>query len=266
MNQKCVLCKNNNPGIFIQDTQTDDIICSICGAVQPVINPYSGAGVFVEAPEYRVPNASERDFLKLNDQMMTRVCPKEARVDNRDRIIREYCERLDLAENVEMRTKLFFEKYSDELESVRPHNNTIAACIAVACQSLNLYINVTRIEERLSLSNVGKTLTTICKIVGINQRAVILNSVPFLVSMLGFPFKYEKKLKNLYRKACRRNPSMGSETRMALCCYRLYLDNMEKSRAKGRVKLSLIARITNTSEGSLKAYISGKSKNCLFQK
>lgn len=266
MNYKCKCCKNDDPGLFVHDCRTADIICRECGIIQTHMNNSDGNTTFCEPIEIRPITASERKFLKINDQMMAKVCPEEVRDFKKNKLLKEFCEKLDLNKAVETRAKLLFEKHKEELCCLRPVENLVAASICVACQSLKRYINVVDIENLLMLSNVNKTLKSLCQIIGINQRAMILNAVPYFVNCIGLPFKFEKKLRELYMTVCKKNPSMGAETRMALCCYKLYLENESKSLFKGRIKLSDIADITKTSENSLKTYVNGKTNNYLFKR
>lgn len=262
---RCKCCNNRDPGRFNHDMRMAEIICTECGTIQGHMNTSIGNVTFSEPTPIIPPTATQKKFLELNDQIMARVCPEEVREYKRNKILKEYCEKLELVTSVETRARLLIENNKEKLLAIKPLNNLIAACIAVACQSMKRYINIVEMEKLFNLENVNKTLKMVCEIVGINQRAMILNAVPYLVSMMGFPFKFEKKLKDSYKLVCRKNPSMGSETRMALCCYKLYLDNELKSRYKGKITLTHIADITNTSENSLKTYVSGKSKNYLFE-
>ena len=100
-------------------------------------------------------------------------------------------------------------------------------------------------------------VVVVCSIVGINSRGVIINSIPALVCSMGFPGKYNRILKQMFIKSSRKKVSLGSETRMALCCYKLYLDHGVKSKLKGKMTLQDIAYLTNTSITSLNSYIVG---------
>lgn len=264
LNYKCKCCKNDNPGLFVYDACMDDVICTSCGVIQSHMNTSCNNTTFSEPIEIRPPTLSQKKLLTCNDQMMARVCPDEVKEYKRNKLIKEYCEKFDLISSVETRARLLIENNKEELLTIRPIQNLVASCIAIACQSLNRYINIADMEKMFMLTNVNKTLKIVCKVVGINQRAMILNAVPYLVSHLGFPFKYEKILRELYKSVCRKNPSMGAETRMALCCYKMYLDHQSKSAFKDTLTVDYIATLTNTSENSLKTYISGKTKNCLF--
>lgn len=260
----CKLCKNSDQGRFVEDCRTADIICTCCGCVQRWINNSHGNTTYSEPIAIVQPTSAQKKFLRINDQMMNKVCPEEYKEGKRNKIIKEYCEQLDLVESIQTRTKLLLKKNYEKLRQIRPQNNLIASCIIIACQSVRRYINIGDMEQFLGLTNVNSTLKTVCKIIGINQRSIILNSVPYLISTVGLPFKFEKKLSDLYKTVCRKNPSMGAETRMALCFYKLYTENIDKARYKN-ADLEFVAQLTNTSENSLKTYISGKTKNCLYQ-
>lgn len=260
----CRACKNSDPGRFVEDHKTAEIVCTSCGCVQSRINTSMGNVTFSEQLPVVEPSGSQqRQLIRTNIQMINRMCPGEYRDGKRNSMIKDYCEKLDLTSSVELRAKLFIQNHKGELLKIRPHENLIAACIVIACQSLKKYINVTDMEVTLTLTNVNTTIKAVCKIVGINFRSIILNSVPYLASMMSLPFKCEKKLRDLYIHASRKHPSMGAETRMALCCYKICTENSDASEDHG-VTLEYIAALTNTSENSLRTYISGKTKCCLF--
>lgn len=264
-NYNCESCKNTDPGRFVHDNRTADIICTTCGVVQRHMNSNINNTTFTEPLEIRAHTTTQKKFMQLNNQMMSHVCPDETRDMRRNAVIKDYCEKLELTTGIETRARLLFDNNKKALSSIRPLNNVIASCIAIACQSLKRYINVGDIEALFSLSNVNKTLRMVCNVVGINRRAMVLNAVPYIISTIGLPFKYQKKLIDLYKLMCKKNPSIGSDTRMALCCYKLYVDNKEKSKFKKEITLENIASITNTSENSLKSYVSGKTSNYLFE-
>lgn len=265
MYRPCKICKNTDQGLYVEDRCRGELICTVCGCVQSGVNLSQGNTTFSEPIAIKPPTSSDKKILRLNNQMMQKVCPKEYRDHKRNKTITDYCEKLDLLNSVAIRARLLLEKHEEHLCRIRPINNVIASCIIVSCQITKRYINVKDVEQWLDLENLNITLKIVCKTIGINQRAMILNSVPYLISVLSLPFKFENKLRELYKLACRKNPSMGSETRMALCCYKLYTDNIAKARYK-EITLENIANFTSTSENSLKSYVSGKTKNSLFEK
>lgn len=264
MNKSCKLCKNSDPGLFVFDSSRGDTICTSCGCVQTGWNNSANNTTYSDPIDIRIPSNKEKKFLRLNEQMINKVCPDEYKEYKRNDKIREFCFKLDLSESIATRSIILMDKYKYKICNVRPIINLIASCIIITCQMSKRYINIGDTEKFLDLKNVNPVLKTVCKLIGINQRSIILNSVSFLISIIGLPFKFEKKLRELYKITCRKNPSMGAETRMALCCYKLYVDNEDKAKNK-KVDLEYIAQITNTSENSLKSYIAGKTKNSLFQ-
>lgn len=262
---RCKVCKNTDPGKYVEDMRTAEITCTCCGCVQTSVNTSYGNVTFCEPLASVAPTPTQQKLLRLNEQMLIKMCPGEYRDHKRDELIDDFCEKLDLSSSVANRTKRLIDNHKEELSHIRPKQNLIAACIIITCQSIKRYINVVDIETMYMLTNVNNTLKHVCKIIGINQRTIILNSVPHMISALSLPFKCERKLVDLYKMVCRKNPSMGSETRMALCCYKVYIENIDMARFKG-FELDFIAKLTNTSENSLKTYISGKTPNCLFSK
>lgn len=265
MYKPCKMCKNTDVSKFIVDNRMDDVICTVCGCVQPWTMSCNDYTSYSEPPPTMQPTASEKKFLRLNEQMMIRVCPDEYKESKRIAQIDEYCDKLDLNESIKTKSTLLMKKYFDRVKHIRPQANLTAVCVILACQSVQRYINIKDMERFLGLENINNTIRGVCKVIGINQRSIILNSVPYLISMVGLPFKFEKKLRVLYKTICVKNPSMGAETRMALCLYKLYMDHMDVARYKG-ADIKYIADLTNTSENSLKTYITGKTKNALFQK
>ena len=265
MYKPCKVCKNSDQGLFVEDHRHGDIICTVCGSVQMGINISMNNTTFSEPILSIAPNKNDKKLLGLNDQMMKRVYPKEYRDFKRTKTIEKFCEILELPTSVVTRTELLLTKHEGTICKIRPIDNLIASCIILSCQIINKYINVNELEQWLDISNVNTTLKMVCKAIGVNQRAIVLNSVPFLVSSMSLPFKFEKKLQELYKTTSRKNPSMGSETRMALCCYKLYNDNLQHASYK-HITLAIIAKYTNTSENSLKSYVTGKTKNSLFEK
>lgn len=260
----CEHCKNTDMGMFINDCRTGEVICKECGFVQLKIMNNDSNVNFVEEVESVRYSDKEKGIIKKHKYLIDRHFPLEMKDDKRKLLINEYCDKLDVPECLKNTSYIFLKKHFDLIDKVRPNDNLIAVCIILSCSTINRYINVGFVEKILGLKNVNSTLRTICKMIGFNQKSLIINNIPYLISMLKLPFKFEKKLGDLYKVASMKNPSMGAETRMALCCYRLLLENREYYQRGEQVDLTFISNITYTSENSLKTYISGKIKNSLF--
>jgi transcription initiation factor TFIIIB Brf1 subunit/transcription initiation factor TFIIB len=265
MYKPCKVCKNRDQGLFVEDQRAGDLICTICGAVQSGANISMNNTIFSEPIANIPPTREDNKLLRINEQMINRICPDEFKEFKRNKTIDDFCDKLELLGSIKSKAKLLLKKHHDELCKIRPTRNLIASCVIISCQITKRYINVKDVELILDLEHVNVTLKAVCKTIGINQRAIVLNSVPHLTSFMSLPFKFEQKLRDLYNLTCSKNPSMGGETRMALCCYKIYNDNIVHAVYKG-ITLDNIANVTNTSENSLKSYISGKTKNSLFEK
>jgi len=247
----CNECKNSDPGRFVHDKTRDDVICTTCGIVQ--------RGMFTSTNNKNystpVPVVAGGGASRIERGMLTRFFPKEQKKLKCHMIISDLCSKYDICDMAMTRARVIFDKHMDDLLPIKPRINVLVACIIVACHSLKIYINISKIENYFLLSGVSKVYKTVCGIVGINTRVVILNSIPAMVCCMGLSGKYNKVLKTMFIKSSRKKSSIGAETRMALCCYKLYQDHGDKSK---KITLQNIADLTNTSITSVTSYINPK--------
>lgn len=261
-NKRCELCKNKDLRYFVHDMRTDDFICTMCGCCQR--NWFmSSENTNYNDPESN-PKRAQSSALKTQmngfHRLMVRAFPEEERTRKRNNRIKEVCELLDLSPVVLNRATSIYTEFKEELCAIRPIDHMLVACVVVAARSdKRVFLPMTKVNGYFDqISNISDLTKRVCKVVGINQRTMILNSVPYVTSTLGMPFKCEKQLTENYKKMCKLAPSMCGETKMALAACRTLKDNAMD------VDLEFIAYLNDTSVVSIKGFSNKKRKRKLM--
>jgi transcription initiation factor TFIIIB Brf1 subunit/transcription initiation factor TFIIB len=254
---------------FILNEQSD-YVCTKCGIVERRYNYMENVchkrkkkNEDCSTTEYCVTDREkEKEINYVTKRVNSLVCPEEVRDNRFEKLVNDCGELLDSNTRIREKVVLFFNKYP-EIKKFKPRLATVGAIFILASQSLGVYLSPKHTCTMLGVDNVNERLKQVCSEVNINYMSVILNAVPYLCDQLGLQFKFRKRLEAEYKKISRSNPSMGPDTRMALCCY--YLVNQVGN--PHNLTVVDIAQLTNTSECSLNNYINGKVKCSLtFEK
>lgn len=248
---KCEVCKNKDARFFVHEHRTDTCICTLCGCVQRSVFTTGNSTFDSTVPQTRAVTSSDKRVTNNFNSLMVRAFPQEERKKKRERRIIDICKDLELPTPVSNHAIKMYNEFNEELCRIRPIDHMLIACVVVAARSTSrLFLPMSRFEREFSeIPNISELTKRICKIVGINQRAVILNFVPYVVSMLQLPFKYEEILKENYNKISRLAPSMCGETKLAVATCKTLKDKNEK------IDIAYIAFLTESSEASIRNFM-----------
>jgi len=188
---------------------------------------------------------------------MVRAFPKQERERKRSKRIKDICSELDLPSVVHERATKMFNEFNVDLCKIRPIDHTLIACVIVAAKSTTrLFFPMSYVESKFhDVTNMSDLTKRICKIVGINQRTIALNSIPYVVSMLKLPFKYENVVRENYIKIGRLVPSMCSETKLAVSICKTLKDNNRE------IDISSVAHLTDSTEASIKSFMNKRRRS-----
>ena len=260
--RKCKLCRRAE-NQFVYDSRRADWICTICGCV--VEGHFFDQQHNANYEEYQTA-AIDKDYFARRDKkrlkttmdrIMDRANPEDVKERRFYAMLDDICVKLEYSSRVKGRAEAMFNRFK-ELKKQRKMFNVITAVLIVAKRSLGEYVNLRKVEEQLTVK-LNSTIKDVLNITGISQSSLTIKAIPYYICALGLPFKEEKRLSNLFKKASRSNPSMGSDTLLALCIYKLL-----KHLKDEKHNLQTIADMTNTSYNSLQSYISGKNNCTLF--
>lgn len=257
--KRCEVCNNKDMRYFVHDMRTDDHICMLCGCCHR--NWLDGVeNINFEDPESN-PKRPQTSAIKNQTnsfhRLMVRAFPNEERNRKRTKIIKDICDMLDLTSVVFNRATALYTEYSEELCAIRPIDHMLVACVVVASRSENkVFLPMTKVTSYFDkIKNISDLTKRVCKIVGINQRTIILNSIPYIISMLCLPFKCQKELEENYNKMCNLAPSICGETKMALATCKTLRDNYKE------IDFEYVAFLNNTSVVSIKSFGKKMKKN-----
>ena len=236
---------------FVHDRRTDDHICTICGCCQR--NWFVSENTNYEDPESnpkRPQTSAMKNQMNSYHRLMVRAFPEEERTRKRTKRLKEVCELLDLTTVVFNRATTLYTEFREELCSIRPIDHMLIACVVVAARSENrMFLPMSKVTNYFNeVENISDLTKRICKIVGINQRTIVMNSIPYVTSMLCLPFKCQKQLKVNYDKMCKLAPSMCGETKMALAACKTLKDNNKE------IDFEYVAFLNDTSVVSIKSF------------
>jgi transcription initiation factor TFIIIB Brf1 subunit/transcription initiation factor TFIIB len=260
--RKCQLC-HRAENQFVYDSRTADWICTICGCV--VRGYFFDQQYDANYEEYQTA-AVDKDYFSRQDKkrqkttmerIMDRANPEDVKERRFHAMLEDICVKLEYSARVKGRAEAMFNRFK-ELKKQRKMYNVIAAVLIVAKRSLGEYVNLNKVQNQLTVK-LNSTIKDVLNITGISQSSLTVKAIPYYIFSLGLPFKEEKRLRKLFEKASRSNSSMGSDTLLALCIFRLL-----KHLKNNKHDLQEIANLTNTSYNSLQSYISGKNKCTLF--
>ena len=262
--KRCENCNElrNDGSQYVFDQRNDDVICRLCGTVVKKWNYSDRSLTFKDtavAPKIFVPQDS---LQKRGSQMINRFFPEESNKHKLHQKIEKIAELLEYEKNVVNRAKAQIEKFP-RITKIRPSNLALASTLVVAKRSFDDYVNLKQVSRILGCNDLGKTVITVCNIMGLSQRSTPVAHIPKFLFMLGFKYKFVKHLKILYKKSRRFNGSIGSDTLMALVLIRFYCANKGKSSVcPSKISIEYIARLTFTSVSSIRGYIDGSGGKC----
>lgn len=246
---------------IIHDPQTDDRVCTNCGVVQQKHYYFTAQNISYMNSTDETPTKSIYTVRELNKLDMIQrtvhsmICPEQVKEMKLTHMIQRYSQIMGFGYKEESQCERAFKKYP-ALRKMRPQSKTIAATLVVIARIDKRYVHVQTVEKSLSLKNLTEYITDVCKILGINQRVMVINAIPSLISYLMLPFNKGERLKHMYQLACRKYPSLGAETRMALCCYKLL---QEVGNPHG-FTIDMIADLNNTTTASIKGHLYSAKK------
>lgn len=256
MGKRCEYCKNKDLHLFLHDKNTDDMICTVCGCCQRnwittnentnYVDPESNPTIPQSSLQKKISNGFHR--------LMVRAFPNEERTNKRISKIKEVCETLDLPGVVCNRATSLFTNFEEELRKIRPIEHMLIACVVVAARSeKHVFLPMSKVSAIFhTISNISDLTKRVCVVVGINQRNIILNSIPYITSTLGMPYPCEKQMSDNYNRLCILAPSTCGETKMALATCKTLKDNGMD------IDIELVAFLNNASVVSIKGFSSRK--------
>lgn len=253
---KCEFCRNRDVRYFVHEQQTDSCICTLCGCVQRG-NYTTDNSTFDNAePIARVHTKGELNTADRFHQLMVRAFPKEERARKREVKIKSICSSLDLPAVIRERAVKMFTEFTVELCKIRPIEHTLVACVVVATRSNSrVFLPMSSVYQQFhEIENISDLCKRVCKVVGINQRSIIINSVPYVVSMLQLPFKCEKIVRDNYDKLGRLAPSMCGETKLAVAVCKTLKDQNKE------IDIEIVAALTDSTKASIKGFMNKRRK------
>jgi transcription initiation factor TFIIIB Brf1 subunit/transcription initiation factor TFIIB len=253
---KCEFCRNKDVSYFVHDQQTDSCICTICGCVQRGVYTMDNSNFDKSEPVAKVHSSGEKISANMFSQLMVRAFPKEERARKREIKITSICCSLDLPSVVKERAIKMFNEFTEELSKIRPIEHTLVACVVVSARSnQRLFLPMSSVYRQFhEIENISDLSKRVCKVVGINQRVIIINSVPYVTSMLKLPFRCEKIIRDNYDTIGSLVPSMCGETKLAVAVCKTLKDHGKE------IDIAYIAVLTDSTEASIKGFMNKRRK------
>lgn len=245
----CETCKKIQ---YVHDTTHDAWICTGCGTVErryqysDLRHTYTDSQA-VQAVPPPATHAS-RAIVRLNRQMQLRSDPGQARRDRFERITNDYADMLHMSSRIRQRAIFLFSNMDAKLNA-----KLVAACLVIGARSVGFFTTVRTVERVTGLRGLSATIKRVCAMQGISQRAVTLGSLPYFINVLELPYKSLQTLRQNYIELCRQFPSLGTETRIALACYKLVFS---LSGAVNESQLGTIVQHTGINASTLQHHIS----------
>jgi transcription initiation factor TFIIIB Brf1 subunit/transcription initiation factor TFIIB len=192
-------------------------------------------------------------------KLMARANPAEERERLRMKTFEAMCDKIGASSLVKDRAMLIYNNHKVELNKLKPRKKMLLGCVMVASRSTRShfipmsYVKCILHEESEGL---GRYCRDICKIVGLNQKTFTTKAVPYIVSNLRLPFKFEKVLIDYYDRVSVIAPEVAPETRMGIAACRI----LKEEGLDTKIKRSYVAYVCGTAETSIRTFLDKNRK------
>jgi len=262
----CENCNQLFPGQYVHDSRSGDVICTRCGCVARKRRfAYLHVGAFSHQhnPVFTTRPVADNRHRGGPIRTLIRAPLSDRRDTQRERLLAQYGDELDLCERVRARAASILSRY---LKTRTPIPETVAAAIVVARRALGLFANTRATATELGLKDLGPHVAAVARAARLSIRSDVLGAIPLLVQQMGFPVSFERHLRAHYTAAARANANIGANTLMALVLVRFYTANRARSTLRDPLKVPEdMADMTDTSAVSMRAYMSGARRCSLFK-
>lgn len=220
MFKACVVCKQLYAGQYIYDRNTADWICTNCGCVTrkhcyatPDTVPFD---VRVTTPPQALP---------VDRRINALVNPAGARADRVSGTIRSIALALDAGDIVRDRVESVLTKHEGILRKVHPKRKAIVATFVVISRIMGHHVNMAKVRENAGVNGcITAAVTRVSAMLNISLRPRLEKSIPYLASMLGQPYAFEKKLRVTFKNMTRKNANTRPETLLGMSILQLAPD------------------------------------------
>lgn len=253
---KCSLCKNNDITKYTYDKKRDEMTCC-CGCVAKGWFNTDNATfdndktVVYETHEDR---STKKQFFKL----MAKAFPKEERDRLRKKRIKDICFKVDASVVVKNRAYMLYEEFRDELVKIRPIKTMLIGCVIVASRSCNgCFVPMHKFRNMYILEDINRVIKEICTTIDLNQKQFTLAAVPYVVSQLYLPFRFQKVLISNFEKLSIAKPSISPNVRLGISACKLLKDN------KMKIDVEYVSTLVDCTPSGIYSFIEKNKKRLL---
>ena len=246
---RCKNCFSDN--CFNVDFSRNDVICTVCGAVQSnimaeqmITQRYIGAMLSDGSQPFEF-----SDCIRLHAPVGDKTIRKLAQ---------HYGLLLDASEPEIDRCCSLFDK-NPAIRVYKPISATVASVLVLLKRERGHMADLSlRSVESLSGMRLGERIIHVANDLNMDTIKDPSDMIPMVISRLGLPQRYNKFLKSIYlRKFTQmqtgdysRRPTRA--TIFAAVVYKFFRANMQKSSFKDKVTIDFIAEITQTTVTNIK--------------
>lgn len=249
-----IRCQECHANAFAYDSQRAHRTCTRCGIVdRRFVNgrPAPTKNIKYDTPVASRSHPQDRWVARTKRSVDRMVDPRLARDSRRLASLSRYAFLLDLHEDVASHADSMFRNNREAMDSLRPRARAEVAALVIAARDRGAHIRVAAAEAWTGVSGVDAAIRLICVTLGINQRVNVLDGVPAMLQALGLEYAETERVRSLYKVVAANHPSVGEDTRLALCLCRIMREYVDCDTEI----IDRVAQTTWTSRGNLSSYI-----------